>query len=148
MTENILALFRAIDGDMDRMDEVAAARLGISRTDFRCLDILSRGNSMTPGQLAEETGLSSGATTALLDRLEKGGFVRRKRDVKDRRRVFVLPTKRSIDEVWPIFEGLVAGVTRLMGQFRLEELETILRFLERQRTVIREHLPRIEASDS
>jgi DNA-binding MarR family transcriptional regulator len=72
---------------------------------------------MTPGQLAQETGLSTGATTALLDRLERGGFVWRKRDLSDRRRVLVQPTKRPIDEVWPIFEELVAGAAELMGQF-------------------------------
>lgn len=141
LIDEILARLRAIDGDMDRMDEAAAARLELSRMDFRCLDILSRGGRMTPGQLSQETGLSTGATTALLDRLEKRGFIQRRRDLKDRRRVFVEPTRQSIDKVWPIFEGLVAGAKQLMGQFRLEELETVLRFLERQHAVVREHLP-------
>jgi DNA-binding MarR family transcriptional regulator len=95
---------------------------------------------MTPGQLARETGLSTGATTALLDRLERGGFVRSKRDLSDRRRVLVQPTKRPIDEVRPIFEELVAGGGRTYGAVRLQEIETILRFLERQRAVVREHL--------
>jgi len=141
LIQHILALFRAIDGDMGRLDEAASAKLGLSRTDFRCLDILSRGTSMTPGQLAQEVGLSTGATTALLDRLQRRGFVRRKHDRNDRRRVLVQPTKRSINEVWPIFEGLVAGVTQLMQQFSFDELETIRNFLERQRTVVRGHLP-------
>ena len=126
---------------MDQFDEAAAARLGVGRTEFRCLDVLSRGTSVTPGQLAQDTGLSTGATTALVDRLEKGGFVRRKRDPNDRRRVLVQPTKRSIDEVWPLFAGLVTAAKRSISEFRMEELETILRFLERQRNVVHDHLP-------
>jgi len=142
----ILAVLRATDADLDRMDEAAAARLGVSRTDFRCLDVLSGGTLMTPGHLATELGLSTGATTALLDRLEKGGFVNRERDPKDRRRVFIKVSQRAVDEVWPIFRDLVTEATRLLGQFRHDELETILRFLERHRSVIREHLPSSSAA--
>lgn len=141
LIESILAMVRAIDGDMDRFDEAAASRLGLSRTDFRCLDVLSRGRSMTPGQLAQQTGLSTGATTAQLDRLERGGFIKRERDPHDRRRVFVQPTRRSIDGVWPVFEGLVAGATQMMEKLRTEELETILRFLQNQQAIVRQHLP-------
>ena len=141
LAQRILALLRAIDGDMDRFDEAAAARLGISRTDFHCLDILSRGDAVSPGQLSQETGLSTGATTALLDRLEKAGYISRKRDRNDRRKVLIQPTRRAIDEVWPLFANLVSAATQLITQFRVEEIETVLRFLERQRAVVREHLP-------
>ena len=141
LAQRILAMLRAIDGDMDRFDEAAAARLGLSRTDFRCLDILSRGVRLSPGQLSQETGLSTGATTALLDRLERAGYIRRKRDRDDRRKVLVEPTRRAIHEVWPLFEGLVSAATQLMTHFRVEELETVLRFLERQRTLVRKHVP-------
>jgi DNA-binding MarR family transcriptional regulator len=96
---------------------------------------------MTPGQLSTELGLSTGATTALLDRLEKEGVVTRERDPEDRRRVFIKVSQRAVDEVWSIFQGLATGTTRLLSQFRQDELETILRFLERRRGVVREHLP-------
>jgi DNA-binding MarR family transcriptional regulator len=141
MIAAILAALRAIDGDIDRMDDVAATRLGVSRTDFRCLDVLSRGALITPGQLATEMGLSTGATTALLDRLEKKGFIGRERDLKDRRRVLIKPSRRAAAQVWPIFQDVVEDSTRLLSQFQFTELETILRFLEKQRTLIREHLP-------
>jgi DNA-binding MarR family transcriptional regulator len=137
----ILAALRAIDGDMDRLDEAAASRLGISRSDFRCLDILSRGRALTPGQLAEETGLTTGAVTALIDRLEKGGYVRRERDQLDRRKILVHPSKRAAAEVWPIFRGVAQDATRILSGFSERQLATILRFLEINREAIRKRMP-------
>jgi len=139
----ILAALRSIDGDMDRLDEAAAARLDISRSDFRCLDILSRGTAMTPGQLAAETGLTTGAVTALLDRLEKSGYVRRERDRIDRRKILVRPSKRATAEVWPMFRGVSQDATRILSQFSEGELATILRFLTINQEAIRKRLPEI-----
>ncbi|MGH9686871.1 MAG: MarR family winged helix-turn-helix transcriptional regulator [Candidatus Acidiferrales bacterium] len=136
----ILAALRAIDGDMDRLDEAAAARLGVSRSDFRCLDILSRGKAMTPGQLAVETGLTTGAVTALLDRLEKAGYVRRERDRTDRRKVLVHPSRRAAAEVWPIFRGVAQDAAAILDTFTSRELEIILRFLETNRGAIHTRL--------
>jgi DNA-binding MarR family transcriptional regulator len=146
--ETILAALRAIDGDMDRLDEAAAARLGVSRSDFRCLDILSRGVAMTPGQLATETGLTTGAVTALLDRLENAGYVRRERDREDRRRILIHPSERATAEVWPIFRGVAQDAARILSQFSEEELGTILRFLTTNREAMRKRLPEIPESNS
>jgi len=146
--EAILAALRAIDGDMDRLDEAAAARLGVSRSDFRCLDILSRGRTMTPGQLATETGLTSGAVTALVDRLEKAGYARRERDINDRRKVLIHPSKRAAEEVWPIFRGVAQDAARILSTFSDSELETILRFLTTNQEAIRKRMPGIAEGGS
>ena len=63
--------------------------LGLNPTDVRCVDLLDQHGTMTAGALAELAGLSTGAVTFLLDRLERAGFVRRVRDLEDRRRVLV-----------------------------------------------------------
>jgi len=138
----IIAALRAIDSDMDRIDELAAAQLGVNRTDFRCLDILSRGTAITAGQLAVEAGLTTGAVTALIDRLEQAGYVRRVRDEEDRRKVLIEPTKRSVEIVWPLFAGLVAEATTVLSRFSANELKTILRFLETNRSALRAHIER------
>ena len=78
---------RATDG----FDDEVGRRLGLNPTDLRCLDWLSE-TAMTAGELAEATGLSSAATTTLLDRLERKGFVQRERDTVDRRKVRVAMT--------------------------------------------------------
>src|SRR3984957_179363 len=76
-------------GAASEFDERVARKFKLSRTDMRCLDILGRRGPMTAGQLSDESGLSTGAVTFLLDRLEQAGMVKRRRDTDDRRRVWV-----------------------------------------------------------
>ena len=66
-----------------------AEAAGLNATDFFCLNLLSLSGPLTAGQLAQQTGLTTGATTRMIDRLERGGFVRRSRDAADRRQVIV-----------------------------------------------------------
>ena len=136
-------LLRAIDADIDRIEDAAASRVGVDRSAFRCLDILSRGEAVTPGRLAREAGLTTGAMTALLDRLERVRYVRRRRDVSDRRRVLVEPTPRAVAKVWPVFEGLLAESTIVLRRFESGELAAILRFLELSQDVIRRAAARV-----
>src|SRR5262245_28604316 len=65
--------------------------LGLNTTDHNALDLLSRAGPITAGELAELTGLTTGAITGIIDRLEKAGFVCRENDPKDRRRVIIRP---------------------------------------------------------
>ena len=67
--------------------------LGLNVTDMKCLDVMTMKGSATPSQLAEQTGLSSGATTAVIDRLEKAGLVERHPHPKDRRGTVLILTK-------------------------------------------------------
>ena len=76
----------------DRLDEAVASLYGLNRTDLRCLGILYRRGRVTAGELAEEAGLTPGAITTALDRMEKGGYANRASDPEDRRRVLVLST--------------------------------------------------------
>src|SRR5258708_37752994 len=75
----------------DRFHDAVAAYLGVNRTDLRCLDILDLAGRKTAGELATEMGMSTGAVTALIDRLEKAGYVNRGRDPGDRRPGLVRP---------------------------------------------------------
>ena len=70
---------------------LVAERAGISGSDMDCMDFLNLEGRMTAGRLAGLTGLTSGAITGVVDRLEKAGFVRRERDDSDRRKVFIAP---------------------------------------------------------
>src|SRR5580704_7571392 len=76
-------------GAASDFDERTAKKLKLSRTDMRCLDLIGRLGPMTAGRLAEESGLTTGAVTFILDRLEEAGMVSRRRDTEDRRRVWV-----------------------------------------------------------
>ena len=72
----------------DRLDEAVAVQFGLNRTDLRCLGIIYRRGRVTAGELAEESGLSPGAITTVLDRMERSGYANRV-DPADRRRVLV-----------------------------------------------------------
>jgi DNA-binding MarR family transcriptional regulator len=128
---------------VDEIDEAAAAYLGVNRTDLRCLDILERAGPMPAGRLAAESGLSSGAMTAVLDRLERAGLVRRTRGERDRRSVMAEITeeavRRATDIYGPIGEQAVAQLRRYSD----EELAFILDFLEQGRDLALGHARRV-----
>src|SRR5687767_9559157 len=86
----LLDLGRDLSARTILFHEAVASRLGLSATDSKCLDIALRSpESLTAGRLAEATGLTTGAITGVLDRLERGGFIRREKDDSDRRQVFI-----------------------------------------------------------
>jgi DNA-binding MarR family transcriptional regulator len=87
---------RANQRATDEVDELLAEALGINRTDARCMDLLDQHGRMTAGELAEASRLTSGAITAVIDRLERAGIARRVPDPSDRRRVLVEPTEKAV----------------------------------------------------
>ena len=132
----------------DAFDEAAYWRLGINRSDGTALDIIEQHGQMTAGQLAKASGLSTGAITTLLDRLERAGYVRRVRDDVDRRRVLVELTdeaRRRIGEIWgPIAEASAGWLARYSD----EELVLIRDVLRSSRELLNEHLERIKVLPS
>jgi DNA-binding MarR family transcriptional regulator len=113
----------------DTMDAAVADFLGVNRTDVLCLDILARLERVPAGRLAEETRLTTGAITAVLDRLERAGYVQRLADPSDRRRVLVETTDRFKELAehawWPIASGLLDAGPR----FTREQIDGIREFL-------------------
>jgi DNA-binding MarR family transcriptional regulator len=105
--------------------------LGLNPTDHKCLDVIIRnGTPMTASQLAEETGLSTGAITGVIDRLEKGGYVRRKRDQNDRRLVFINPLlEKAMVKLSPIFDPIKQASRNLYSKYNDQELAIILDFI-------------------
>jgi DNA-binding MarR family transcriptional regulator len=113
----------------DAMDAAVADWLGVNRTDVICLDILARLGTVPAGRLAEESRLTTGAVTAVLDRLERAGYVQRLADPSDRRRVLVETTERFrelAEHAWgPVAAELVGAGSR----FTKEQLAGIREFL-------------------
>lgn len=95
--------------------------MGLSATEHKAADILRRFGPMTAGELAVQTGLTTGAVTGLVDRLEKEGFVYREHDKHDRRRVIIKPVARGkFDEVQDLF----APLRKRLGDAFLDYNET------------------------
>ncbi|MGH2885425.1 MAG: MarR family transcriptional regulator [Solirubrobacteraceae bacterium] len=120
---------RANQRATDVVDELVCQLLGINRTDARCLDILDQHGSMSAGDLAEASRLSTGAFTAVIDRLERAGYARRVPDPADRRRVLVELTPKAYAEST---ELMVEPMRALYGpraaSYSEEQLELFIEF--------------------
>jgi DNA-binding MarR family transcriptional regulator len=112
-----------------RFDYAVAEALGLGRTDMRCLDVLQRSGTMSAGRLAEETGLTSGAMTAALDRLEGKDFVARVRDAEDRRRVLIAPRPEALAKASNFYAEHQAMSERLYRRYDRAQLELLLQFV-------------------
>jgi DNA-binding MarR family transcriptional regulator len=134
---------QAFQDATDEVDEAVAGRLRINRTDLRCLSVLARGGSVSAGALAEAAGLTRGAMTTALDRLEAAGYVRRLRDQVDRRSVRLEMTEAARQEVDVLYGPMAAQGFRLLQTFTAKGLAAILRYLEDGRELQRAHARRI-----
>ncbi|KAA2254067.1 MarR family transcriptional regulator [Solihabitans fulvus] len=107
------------------LHQAIADRLGLHVTDLRCLNTLRPGDAVTAGELAERTGLTTGAVTRMIDRLLKAGYVRREHDQADRRRVIISLVPERAAQIAPHYQGVAAAWTRLMGDYTDEQLGLI-----------------------
>jgi DNA-binding MarR family transcriptional regulator len=117
----------------DRFDSAVAEALGLNRTDMRCLDVIQREGPVTAGHLAEATGLTTGAMTVALDRLERAGYARRIRDTGDRRRVLVELTPALASRTGEFYGEHMAMSERLYQHYTLDQLELLLEFVREGR---------------
>ena len=125
---DLVAACRRLYAGIDRLDTAAAATVGVSRNDLRCLNLLSE-NPQKPGKIATELGLTTGSVTALLDRLEKVGLAERRRDPDDRRGVIVHPTAQLFKALGPLYRGVAVELERIAGTYTESELRSAVRHL-------------------
>ena len=132
-------VFRRYQRSVDALDEVATELMGVNRTDARVLDLLDEGGALTAGQIAAGAGLTSGAVTGVVDRLERSGYARRVADETDRRKVLVEPTDKLRKAAAAIYYGIAPKGEKLMRHFTDDELRLVLRFLEGVTEMTEEH---------
>lgn len=110
--------------------QTVAEKTGLSGSDHKYLDLLFQEGPMPAGRLATLTGLTTGAITGIIDRLEKQGMVKRERDLDDRRKVMVVPqVEKAIKRLAPVFEPLQKDLEAFYVQYSTEELEIIWKYL-------------------
>ncbi|MFD8494158.1 MarR family winged helix-turn-helix transcriptional regulator [Amycolatopsis sp. NPDC059657] len=106
-----------------------AEQMGLSGTDHKALDLVGQAEGpLTAGRIAELTGLSTGAVTGVIDRLERAGLVRRVRDLEDRRKVLVEVVTMDMERFAPLFESAVAATKDILERFSPEEREVVERY--------------------
>jgi DNA-binding MarR family transcriptional regulator len=120
------------------LSQAIADRVGMHSTDIETLDLLNVLGPMTAGRLAELAGLSTGATTRLVDRLVRAGYVERRSDPGDRRRVIIDPIYENLEAVGQLYAPLTEKLTALWTTFTQEELKVILRFVQGSNAAVSE----------
>lgn len=104
---------------------------GLNVTDMECLRFLFAKGIASPTELAKHTGLTSGATTAMLDRLEKAGLIERRPNPADRRGFLIAPAKASAEKAASWFESARKAQDKLISSYSAQELEIIADVFER-----------------
>ena len=124
-----------------------AARLGLSVTDLKCLDLLRASDvPVTAKNLAELIGLTGGAVTGIADRLEAAGLVERVRDPEDRRRWELRPIPNRQQEIGALFAPLGAAIAELAARYDDHQLDAIASFLTGLETVLDDQTEALRAS--
>lgn len=122
-----------------------AASLGLYNNDYLSIDILHERGPITAGELSKLTGLATGSVTALIDRLENNGFVRRQNDPSDRRKVIIVPLYEN-NEVGNAYLPLHAEMLKLASNYSDEELELITQFVGKASAILEEQIHRLSSA--
>jgi DNA-binding MarR family transcriptional regulator len=144
LIDELVSEFRTSGNQDSAFDNLAAERLGVNRTDLHCLNTVENAGGLTAGELARETGLTTGAVTGVIDRLERAGYARRVPDPEDRRRVKVEVTPEFYSRAEEIWAPLAADWERsLSARFTAEQLERVIEFLRTTNELGRTHMERV-----
>ena len=122
------------------MSDTVGRLVGLNSTDLECLDLLYLSGPITAGRLAGHTGLTTGAMTAVIDRLERAGFVRRMRDANDRRRVLVTALPPGIRRIEPLYRRLAERTASLNAAYDDRQLAVVVDYLSRAADLVAEHV--------
>jgi DNA-binding MarR family transcriptional regulator len=117
-----------------------AERLGLGPTDHKCLDLLREHGTLTGSELAAITGLTSGAVTGIVARLEDAGYLRRTPDRRDGRKQILSPIAERIREAHAAFAPLRADMVAVLASFDADQLAAIADFLARSTDVLYRHV--------
>ena len=129
---------------VDAVDAAAAAFLQVNRTDLRCLEILTQNDSVLPSQLASQLSLTTGSVTAMLDRLERLGYLTRSADPADRRKVVVRITPKATRKAAKIYGPIaLEGKRDILSRYSVAELRVLLDYHQRSRQLQEHHAARI-----
>jgi DNA-binding MarR family transcriptional regulator len=140
LAEAVMKELRALSTVQDRLDQYAMHRFGINRTDLRALDLIGQAEVISPTALAVALGMSTGATSAVLDRLEAAGYARREADPGHRRRTLVRQTSRAEELGEEIFAPVIGGTLSQAAAYPDAALASIAEFLSAHRALLTRYL--------
>jgi DNA-binding Lrp family transcriptional regulator len=131
---------RDLGSQLSLLNHSVGARLDLKSTDLECLDLITRDGPISPSALARRAGLHPATLTGILDRLERGGWIERGRDVADRRGVFIQAARGRGPEVLRLYlvdSGMNAAMDEICAGYADTDLELVAEFLRRTATASR-----------
>lgn len=114
-----------------------ANRVGLSATEFESMDLINRCQPISAGKLAFKCGLTTGAITGIIDRLERAGFVRRRHDPRDRRRVLLEPIAdtEKLQRIHELYQPISEAFEELANQYTEEQLQFLVDIHDKMNTI-------------
>jgi DNA-binding MarR family transcriptional regulator len=137
---------RRLTNQITFYSEAVAARLGMHPTDLDCLSAIALEDDVTAGRLAEITGLTTGAVTGVIDRLERAGYVKRVPDPNDRRRVVVEPIPEALTQTGAAFAPMLESSAAMLARYNTDELAMLTDYVTRSVPILREETLRLRDS--
>jgi len=122
------------------LSDTVAKLVGLNSTDLECLDLLYLAGPTTAGRLARHAGLTTGAMTAVIDRLERAGYVRRHRDPEDRRCVHVEALPGGVRQIGTLYRRLADATARLHEHYDDRQLAIVVDYLSRAMALAADHV--------
>ncbi len=125
--------------------ETVARHLGVSHSDLECIDIIAQHGRVTAGELAKLSGLTTGAVTGVIDRLERAGFARRERDSDDRRKVYVRILDKALARANTYYKSFETALDALAASYSDAEIRLLIDYFTRGRDIIRGEIEKVDA---
>lgn len=147
-TAALFLAMREVLGSLNTFNQSVGKPLGLNAVEFLCLDLVSRHEPITPGHLADLCGLQPATVTGVLDRLETSGWVKRERDAKDRRRVFVHALRERAPELGHRLGGMRRALREISEAYTEEQLALILGFLNKAADAARAQAAALRSADA
>lgn len=130
LMNNMQTLAQTASTETALFHQLAAAKVGLGITDMKTISTLLQEGPLTAGQLAERLNLTTGAVSNVIDRLEKGNYVKRVPDSNDRRRVIVTVNEDMLSSTNMIYRSMGEAFEKLLETYSVEELEFLVKFYE------------------
>ncbi len=147
-SHDVIKNLRKLSTRMVLFQQFAAHSLGLAHTDFKTADILNETGPITAGELAKITGLTTGSVSALIDRLEQAGLVKREKDPKDRRRVIIVLVKNKHSLIRQHFLPLNIAMTELCSHYSEAELALINEFITQTSKIHEKEIQRLSKAET
>lgn len=147
LTQQLWALGEVSSTETAHFHQMAAARYGLGVTDMKTLSALMQEGPVTAGALAQRLSLTTGAITAVIDRLERRALVARTPDPTDRRKVIVVVNERTLASRDNLYTGIGEAFARLFATYTLEQLEFLAQFYEASIALTRRETARLAVRD-